>query len=495
VLENTCRAAHVLLGLGVRIENRVLLVLDDGPEFVYLFLGALRIGAVPVPAPPGMGQDFYEFLLEDSRAVLVAADRQSLPAIRTIPADRTPRLGHVVTVGESGDPGQGRERSFGVLAAQAPTVLAAERTSPDDVAFWLYSSGTTGSPKAAVHLHRAPVHVCEGYAQTVLGIGRDDRILSAARMFSASGLGNSIFFPLWSGASALLVPGAPTPTRLAEAARDVAPTVLFARPASYRAMAEEEDSSAAFGSLRVAVCSGDRLPQEIYETVRERFGVEVLEGIGSTEALHIYLSNQPGRVRPGSLGEPVPGVTARLVDEDGQPTGPGQIGDLHIQGGSTFAWYWHNREKTQAALLGPWLVTGDKYRIDADGYYWYVGRSDDMWLQDGEWIAPAEIEQALADHDAVGDAAVSGVERDGQRRALACVVPREPAQASAELAAELRARVRVRLGASREPTEVRFVRRLPRTASGKVQRFRLADLEPLSRATQSPVTPDTGVSR
>lgn len=479
----------MLRGLGVRIENRVLLVLDDGPEFIYLFLGALRIGAVPVPAPPGMGQDFYDFLLEDSRAVLVAADEKSLPAVRAVAAGRTPYLGHVVTVGEPDGPGDGRERSFGVLAAQAPAVLAAERTSPEDVAFWLYSSGTTGSPKAALHLHRAPVHICEGYAQGVLGIGRDDRILSAARMFSASGLGNSIFFPLWTGASALLVPGAPTPARLAEEASRVAPTVLFARPATYRAMIEE-DSRAAFGSLRVAVCSGDRLPREIHEAVRERFGVEVLEGIGSTEALHIYLSNRPGRVRPGSLGEPVPGVTARLADEDGQPVGPGEIGDLHIRSGSTFACYWRNQEKSQAALLGPWLVTGDKYRADADGYYWYVGRSDDMWLQDGEWIAPAEIEQVLTDHEAVGDAAVSGVEQGGQRRALACVVPREPAQASAELAAELQARVKARLGASREPAEVRFVLRLPRTASGKVQRFRLPELEPLAEAS-----PGAGVSR
>jgi benzoate-CoA ligase family protein len=479
VLENTCRAAHVLRGLGVRIENRVLLVLDDKPEFIYLFLGALRIGAVPVPAPPGMSQDYYEFLLQDSRAVLAAADGQSLPAIWAIARNRTPHLGHVLAVGERADPRQEKEGSFEALAAAAPTVLACERTSPDDVAFWLYSSGTTGAPKAVIHLHRAPVSTCEGYADGVLGIRPGDRILSAARLFSASGLGNSIFFPFWAGASAVLMPGTPTPARLAEVARDMAATVLFARPASYRAMLAEGRPDV-FSSLRVAVCSGDRLPREVFQAMRDRFGVELLEGTGSTEALHIYLSNRPGRVRPGSTGELVPGLRAQIVDEDGHLVGPGEIGDLHIQGGSTFASYWHNREKTQAALLGSWLVTGDKYRVDPDGYYWYVGRADDMWLQDGEWIAPAEIEEVLTGHDAIGEAAVAGVDRDGQRRAIACVVTREPAQASAGLAAELRARVRARLGASREPAEVRFVARLPRTASGKVQRFRLRDLESLS---------------
>lgn len=468
VLENTCRAAHLLRDFGVRIENRVLIVLDDQPEFVYLFLGALRIGAVPVPGLPGMAADYYEFLLSDSRAVLVAAEGPSLAAIGTVAADRVPHLAKSVDVS-----------SFRELTAQTQDWLAPERTSPEDVAFWLYSSGTTGRPKAVVHLHRAPPAICDGYARGVLNIGPQDRILSAARLCSASGLGNSIFFPLHVGASAVLLPGAPTPARLAEAASESSPTILFARPATYSAMAEQGDPGA-FRSLRAAVCSGDRLPAQVFGDMRDRFGVEVLEGTGSTEALHIYLSNRPGRTRPGSSGEPVPGFETRIVDEDGRPVRPGEIGDLHIKGGSTCAYYWRNREKTHETLLGPWLVTGDKYRVDGDGFYWHAGRSDDLWLRDGEWIAPADIEQALASHPAVREAGVTGLERDGQRLPLACVVASDAARAGAELAAELRTWVHTRLGAAREPAEVRFVESLPRTPSGKLRRFLLPDAEPLS---------------
>jgi benzoate-CoA ligase family protein len=483
VLENTCRAAHLLYALGVRIENRVLIVLDDQPEFVYLFLGALRIGAVPVPGPPGMAADYYEFLLSDSRAVLAAAQGQSLAAIGAIDSDRVPHLGGLVAVGGDGPPGAERASSYRELAARAPRWFAPELTSPHDVALWLYSSGTTGQPKAVVHLHSAPPAICAGYAGGVLRIGPDDRTLSAARLCSASGLGNSIFFPMHVGASAVLLPGEPTPGRLAAAASDSSPTILFARPATYRAMAEDGDSGA-FRSLRAAVCSGDRLPPQVFSDLRDRFGVEVLEGTGSTEALHIYLSNRPGRIRPGSTGEPVPGFEARIVDEDGEPVPPGEIGDLHIKGGSTCAYYWHNREKTQATLLGPWLVTGDKYRVDDDGFYWHAGRSDDMWLRNGEWIAPAEIEQTLASHPAVREAGVTGFELDGQRQVLACVVTKDPAGGGDELASDLRARVRAGLGPASEPAQVRFVGRLPRTPSGKLRRFLLAGTEPLLRPEQ-----------
>ncbi len=501
VRELADRAGGALRRLGVRPEQRVLVALPDCPEFLAAFLGALKTGAVPVPASPVPGQVDHGFLLQDSRAVAAVVGADTLG-----PTDRFPHLRDVLVVGGgaegSADP---RVRRFEELTAAAPPRLTAEPTSPDDVAFWLYSSGTTGTPKAVVHLHQDPVHCCEGYARGVLGMQAWDRTLSTARLASASGLGSSCFFPFWVGASTVLVPDPPTASRVTAAVRDARATLLFARPADYRALLAEPAPPAAAGpaaaepaatSLRLAVCSGDRLPAEVHDGVRARFGIEVLEGTGSTEMLHIYLSNRPGRVRPGCSGEPVPGYEVRLVDEDGVPVPPGQVGDLHVKGGSTFAWYWRDRERTRRALLGEWLVAGDKYYQDGDGRLWYVGRSDDVWLQDGEWIAPAGIEEVLATHPAVREAGVTGSGDGPDRTVLACVVLRDPGPAGAApagaagadeadeaasgeaapgLAAELRELVRDRLGAARTPAQVVFVDELPRTASGKVQRFRLRE--------------------
>lgn len=467
-------AGGALRRLGVRPEERVLLALPDGPALVAAVLGALRIGAVVVPAPSAPGLADHGFLVEHSRATVAVVD----PAVRADVAGGAGGRRHLRAVL---DPDE-----WAAACAAEPGELESEPTGRDDAAFWLYSSGTTGRPKAAVHLHQDAAHCAEGFAGGVLGMGADDRTFSVSRMTTPSGLCNSIVFPFSVGASTVLVAD-PGGDAVARVLRDDRPTLLFARPANYRALLEADgaggggDGRAAAPALRLAVSSGDTLPAGLHERFRERFGIDVVEGTGSTEALHIYLCNRPGRVRPGSSGEVVPGYEARLVDDDGTPVGDGEVGVLQVRGGSICERYARDRDRTRDAFVGRWLVTGDRYRRDGDGVFWYVGRADDTWFQDGRWMAPVEIEEALASHPAVREAGVVGVDVGGGRRAaLACVVLAGGGGAGGgdhaeALAAELRAHVAARLDDARAPAEVRFVASLPRTATGKVQRFRLRE--------------------
>jgi benzoate-CoA ligase len=411
-------------------------------------------------------------MLNDSRASVAVVAEQLLPRILAIPREQLRYLQQIVVVG---DAPRGL-LSLHDLLQESSNQLTSEPTTRDDVAFWLYSSGTTGQPKAVVHLHQDALFCGTCYAEGVLGIMEADRTFSIARLSAASGIGNSMTFPFMVGGSTVLSPETPDAVGVQAIFERHRPTILFARPRDYAALLDGE-SGLDLSSLRVAVCSGDRLPGDVYERFVARFGVEILEGVGSTEVLHIYLSNMRGRVRPGSSGEIVPGYESRLVDEDGYAVARGEVGDLLVKGESVCAYYWNNRQKTRETLRGEWLVTGDKYRQDHDGYFWYAGRSDDMWLADGEWISPAEIELALRRHPSVQDAGAVAVARaNSPTEPLAAVILQPEATASPTLIADLQQWVWGQLGERYWPRTIVFVDDLPRTVSGKLQRYRLRAL-------------------
>src|SRR5579884_1257972 len=487
VAENFNRCGNALRRLGVTIEQRVLLLLLDSPEFVYAFFGAMKIGAVPIPTNTNMRPDDYHYLLADSRAVAAIVSEPLLPLLEAIPRDQLPYLHHVIVVeSERTTPpalAEGQQSFWSLLATSSPE-LQAEPTSKDDAAFWLYSSGTTGFPKGAVHLHHDMVYCAQLYARGVLGITESDRTFSVAKLFFAYGLGNALYFPFSVGAATILMPHRPDPARIFETVARYRPTLFFSVPTSYaQCLAADADPSrpldppADFSSVRLAVSAGEALPRAIYERWLERFGVEILDGIGSTEILHIFISNRAGAVRPGSSGQVVPGYEARLVDEDGHPVPAREIGNLLIKGDSTCAYYWNKHERTKQTILGEWIRTGDKYWVDDEGYFWYAGRSDDMLKVGGQWVSPIEIENTLVEHGGVLEAGVIGaIDSDGLTKPCAYVVLQPGQVPTPELAQELKDFVKSRIAPFKYPRWVEFVPELPKTATGKTQRFRLRQM-------------------
>ena len=353
--------------------------------------------------------------------------------------------------------------------------LEAAPTSRDDVAFWLYSSGSTGFPKGAVHLHHDMVVCQETYAKQVLGIRETDRVYSVAKLFFAYGLGNAGYFPMGVGAQSVLSPHRPTPESAFEVLTRHRPTIFFGVPTLYAGMlaVKEADKRYDLSALRLCVSAGEALPDEIYRRWRERFGVEIIDGIGTTEILHIFLSNRPGAAKPGSTGLPVPGYEAIIVDDEGRPVKRGDIGNLRVKGDSTMAYYWNKHDRTKETLFGAWIQTGDKYHQDEDGYFWYAGRADDMLKVGGIWVSPIEVEATLIKHPAVLEAAVIGKEdTDRLVKPKAFVVLKEPAGGGA-LADELKAFVKDKIAPYKYPRWIEFVPELPKTATGKIQRFKL----------------------
>jgi benzoate-CoA ligase family protein len=443
----------------------------DAPEFVGTFWGAIKIGAVPIPTNTLLRSADYLYLLRDSRAK-VAVVSAPLLAEAAPALTQSPWLRHVLV---AGGPPAGHT-SWEDAVGKASARLDAAPTSRDDAAFWLYSSGSTGFPKGAVHLHHDMVVCLETYAKHVLGIRETDRVFSAAKLFFAYGLGNAGYFPLGVGAQSVLYPHRPTPESVFEVLTRHRPTLFFGVPTLYAGMLAVKDADKRYdlSALRLCVSAGEALPDEIYRRWRERFGVEIIDGIGTTEILHIFLSNRPGAARPGSSGVPVPGYDAVIVDDEGKPVPRGEIGNLRVKGDSTMAYYWNKHDKTREALFGEWIQTGDKYYQDEDGYFWYAGRADDMLKVGGIWVSPIEVEATLIKHPAVLEAAVVGKE-DADRlvKPKAFVVLHEPAAAGAALAEELKGFVKDKIAPYKYPRWIEFVPELPKTATGKIQRFKL----------------------
>jgi benzoate-CoA ligase len=471
VAERSNRVGNGLRSLGVRRDERVLLLLLDTPAFVYSFFGAQKIGAVPIPTNTLLKSQDYRYMLNDSRATVALVSEPLLPQLMTIPHDELPYLQQIVVDGTS----TAGTIGFDPLLAAAPT-LEPEPTGKDDAAFWLYSSGTTGFPKGAVHLHHDIVHTVVCYAQGVLGMTAADRTFSVAKLFFAYGLGNALTFPFAVGATTILWPGPPTAPNVFAQVERHKPTLFFSVPTNYGQLLAHKREGADFdlSSVRQAVSAGEALPKALFERFRDRFRVEILDGIGSTEILHIFISNRSGRVRPGSAGELVAGYEARIVDEAGDNVPDGTVGNLLIKGDSTCAYYWNKHERTKDTIEGHWIRTGDKFSRDQDGYYWYAGRADDMLKVGGIWVSPVEIENTLVEHPAVQEAGVIGRrDADDLEKPMAYVVLAAGQHGSPELARELQDFVRSTIAEYKRPRWIEFVEALPKTATGKTQRFKL----------------------
>ena len=470
--ELTNRVGHGLRSVGLHEEERVLLVLPDGPEFAAAYFGTLKIGAVAVPTSTSLRAADYAYALAESRARVAIVHSSAWGEV----APALARLAYAPQViGCSVDAGPAWEEWL----QDCPDQLDAVATTRDDVAFWLWTSGSTGRPKAAVHQHGDWSVCCEHYACGVLGLGPDDVTFSTSKLFHAYGLGNNLMFPLHVGATSVLFPDKPQPQIILETTRDQRPTVLFSVPTLYAAMLQQaERSSYDLGSVRLAVSAAEPLPAAVYIRWQERFGVEILDGIGSTEVLHIYMSSRPGHVKPGSSGQVVPGYQVRIVDADDNDVPPGVIGDLLVAGQSTALGYWRRRAMTADRMRGRWFFTGDKYSVDADGFYWYAGRSDDMFKVSGQWVSPIAVENCLLEHPAVLEAAVVAyVEESSLHTPKAFVVPRHGFEPSPELVTEIQQFVKGRIEPHQYPRRIAFVGDPPKNAAGKILRHELRAAE------------------
>jgi benzoate-CoA ligase len=461
---------NALADLGVEIEQRVLLVLDDTPAFVAVFWGTVKIGAVAVPVNPLMTRDEYAFVLNDSRAKVVVVEERVAPAILAV-RDRCPHVRAIVVAGRAGT----GALALDDLLGRAKSSLAPAPTCEDDVMYWGYTSGSTGRPKAAVHSHAHFRAAAELVGAGVFGLDAADVVFSASKMYFAFGLGNTLYFPAGVGACSLLVPERVEPSLALEIITRERPTVFFTVPTLYARMLQVKDAGHRFdlSSLRLCVSSGEALPPAVFDAWGERFGLPLHDVIGSTEALHDFIATRPGRVKRGTVGEIVPGFAARIVDDEETDVPAGVVGRLLIKGPTTSPYYWNRPERTRETMLGAWLKTGDMFVRDADGYFRFAGRSDDMLKVAGQWVSPAEVEARLVEHPLVLEAAVfTRVDAIGVAEPHACVVL-DHGVATPSLERELHEWLRAGLAHYKVPRALSFVAELPKTATGKIQRFRL----------------------
>jgi benzoate-CoA ligase len=474
--ERVDRFANVLRSLGLEPEQRLALLLLDGIDFPTCFLGAIKAGVVPIPLSTLSPGADVAFILENSR-VKAAVVSHELHAGFAEAAQLAGWKG--VTLVSRAPGGAAPALSLERELERAPLDAETADTRPDDACFWLYSSGSTGKPKGTVHLQTSLVATADLFARGVLGLREDDRVFSASKLFFAYGLGNGLTFPLAVGASAVLVPGRPTPETVGAILRRHAPTIFCGVPTLFGALlASGELPGRGEHALRLCTSAGEALPEEIGRAWTERMGVEIVDGIGSTEMLHIFVSNRPGAVRYGTTGYAVPGYRVRVVDEEGRDVAAGELGELHVSGPTAASHYWCNREKSRATFVGEWVRTGDKFRFGDDGALVYCGRVDDMLKVGGIWVSPAEVESALIAHPAVLEAAVIGVADEAELiKPKALVLLNAGYSGDEVLTAELKAFLKTKLAHYKVPRSIEYLRDLPKTPTGKIQRHLLRERE------------------
>ena len=470
------RCAAGLLASGVRREERVLLVMHDTVDLPVAFLGALLAGIVPVPVNTLLPSDDYAYMMEHSNARVVIVSAPLLACVQEAQGKVDTRL--EVIVSGSTQALDGVPTFVDLLQTEPLELRAGADTHADDFAFWLYSSGSTGRPKGTVHSHANLFWTAELYGKPILGITADDTVFSVAKLYFAYGLGNGLTFPLSVGATTVLMAERPTPQAVFKRLTQHKPTIFCGVPTLYVGMlASDALPAKADVAMRVCTSAGESLPREVGERFEQHFGSEILDGLGSTEMLHIFISNRPGSVCYGSSGRAVPGYELELRDESNRCVAIGEVGDLYVRGPSSALLYWTNREKSRATFIGDWLKSGDKYTVDAQGHFIYAGRSDDMLKVSGQYVSPVEVENTMIGHPGVLECAVVGKsDGHGLTTTVAYVVAASGHAPTQELAAELKAFVKSRLAPHKYPREILFIDELPKTATGKIQRFKLRAL-------------------